>query len=224
MPGCSASSRIVRVAGSKPNRPRLVITCDTPPKRSPAGAPRVAGTDPAGAGDEVDPRQEAALLVHRHDHQLAAEGGDVVAAAAARQSYLRVVERPDDAGVHVAVLVDLRAAHEGHVDVAALREVERVGDPRQHRRAVGEAHLVRRDRQAAGQSPRSRFAALDDHRQVRRVGALRQRHGEQRQPHAGEDDHAVRRRAAITQSSSESVKLAVSLMRRPHRPAPDCRG
>src|SRR3990167_3613526 len=120
----------------------------------PGGGARTVALEPAGAGDEIDAGDEPTLLVRRHDDHLAAERGEVVGAASPRQPYLGLpVVRADRARVDVAVLVDLRAAHESDIDETALREQERVGDPRQHGRAAPGAHLVGRDRQSPRRAP-----------------------------------------------------------------------
>src|SRR5436190_16002473 len=85
-----------------------------------AASPRLAAAQVSGTGDEIDMLDEAALLVlHRHDHLR--ERGDVVAAPRPRQSGLGPRRIADERAVQIAVLVDLRAAHESDVDVAALQ-------------------------------------------------------------------------------------------------------
>src|SRR4029453_3907431 len=77
------------------------------------GTARAVAPEPRRAGDEVDTLHEAPLLVRRDDDDLSAQGGDVVGAARAGQAHFRVpVVGSEDAGVDVAVLVDLRPAHE----------------------------------------------------------------------------------------------------------------
>src|SRR5947208_13963753 len=81
--------------------------------------PRVAAMQVSGAGDEIDLLDEAALLVlHRYDHLR--ERSDVVAAASSRQAGLGAQRIADERAIQIAVLIDLGAAHESDVDVAAL--------------------------------------------------------------------------------------------------------
>jgi hypothetical protein len=130
------------------------------------------------------------------DDDLLAERGDVVGATGAGQAHLRLpVVGAEHAGVDVAVLIDLRAAHEAVVEEAALREEKRVGDARQHLRAMTGTHLVGGDRQPPGLDARSDDSALDHHRQPRRVALLGQRRGEEGDTDAGEHGRVVAQNA-----------------------------
>jgi hypothetical protein len=163
---------------------------ETPPKRRPllrrlSPPPRY----------EVDALHEAALLVHGQDHDLSAQGDDVVGAAAAGQADPRRVVAADRARVEVAVLVDLRPADEPDVEEPALGEEEHVRDARQHLGPVRGAHLVRRDRQLPGLPRRAHDAAFDHHGEPRRVGTLGKGGGEHGGADACEHGGAVRERA-----------------------------
>ncbi len=161
-------------------------------EQEPGGPARAVAGEPRRARDEVDALDEAPLLVRRHDDHLAAQRGDVVGAAGPGQADFRLpVVGAEHARVDVAVLVDLRAAHEADVDEAALGEQERVGDARQHRRPMAGAHLVGGDRQPPRRDLGADDAALDDHRQPRRVTALGERGGQQRHADAREDRRVV---------------------------------
>src|SRR6478752_8444222 len=78
---------------------------------------RVAAAYEAGAGDEVDMLDEAALLVlHRDDH--VREARNIVAAAGAWKARLRMRGIADERRIEIAELIDLRATHETDVDIA----------------------------------------------------------------------------------------------------------
>ena len=119
----------------------------------------------------------------------------------------RMVGIADERAVEVAVLVDLRAAHEADVDVAALQEQEHVGDAQHHVGASRAALLVGRRRQLARLDESADRAALEQDGQPRRVQALRERGGEQRNRRRRRTRPGRPRAAAplITASSSLAV-------------------
>src|SRR5262249_19778531 len=139
-----------------------------------APAPRVSPRQIARTRDEVDRLHEAARLMGREDDHLAAEGEDVVGAAAARQAHFRPVIPADDGGVQVAVPVDLSAADEAHVEETALGHEEDVGDAGQHLGAMGGPHLVGGDGEPSRLPFGSYDATLDDDREIRSLQALSQ--------------------------------------------------
>ena len=161
-----------------------------PPAAKPLSSARLPSADEARAGDEVDLLHEAPLLVlHRHDH--VGEAGDVVSAAGARQARLRRGGIADKGRVQVAVLVDLRSAHEADIDIAALQQQQHVGAAEHHIRALGAALVVGRRRKLAGLDEGADDAALEQDREARTVQSLRQRRGKQRNADAGEHDLPV---------------------------------
>src|SRR5262245_12972281 len=95
------------------------------PEAEAGGAARAVAPQPRRARDEIDALDEAPLLVRGDDNDLAAQGCDVVRATRAGQAHFRMpVVGAEHAGVDVAVLVDLRSAHEADVYEPALREKE----------------------------------------------------------------------------------------------------
>ena len=102
----------------------------------------------AQRGDEIELVDERALALRHDDEHLAAGGGDLRRAAAARQPHLRLVVGADDRGVEVGEAVDLGAAEEADGDAAALQPVAE----HLHHRHGGErrlAQLAVADRTAA---------------------------------------------------------------------------
>src|SRR3989304_5706493 len=89
-PGWTASTRMRFVAGAEPRMPGGGAAGGAPPEGRAGGGAGAAAREPRRARDEVDARHEPPLLVRRHDDDLAAERGDVVGAARARQAHLRV--------------------------------------------------------------------------------------------------------------------------------------
>src|SRR6185437_10642229 len=73
--------------------------------------------------DEVDRVDERALRLRHDDEDLLRVDRDLARAARARQPHLGLRVVADRRGVEVAVAVDLRAAQEADVDVAAFQEV-----------------------------------------------------------------------------------------------------
>src|SRR4029453_3895921 len=99
----------------------------------------VPAAEVARAGHEVDPLDEAAGVVGGAPQHLVAERGDVVGAARAGQADARPPDRADEAGVDVAVRVDLSGAEEAVVEEAGLRQQEDVGGGGWRRLASTEA-------------------------------------------------------------------------------------
>ena len=84
---------------------------------------------------------EAALLVlHRNNH--VGQARDVVAAACSGQTCLRIVGVADEGRVQIAVLIDLRAAHESDVDIAPLQQQQHFGAAQHHVGALGAALVI----------------------------------------------------------------------------------
>ena len=176
--------------------------------------PALSALEVARAGDEVDPLDEAALLVDGEHEDFLAERDDVVGAAGPWQPHLRpAVLAADHARVEVPVPVDLGAADEAAVQEAALREQEGVRDARQHRRPVRGAHLVGRDREPSGRDPGADDAALDHQRQPRRVALLGEHRREEGYPDAREDGRVV----AELARAHDGEQLGRRPARRPHR-------
>ena len=97
----------------------------------------------------------------------------------------------DERRIQIAELVDLRAAHEPDIDIAALQQQQHVGAAQHHVGALGAALVVGRWRQLAGLDEGADDAALEQDGQPRAVQPLRQRGGEQRNADAGEHHLAV---------------------------------
>jgi hypothetical protein len=97
----------------------------------PGGAPGVTARQKAWAGDKIDRFHKPAFLVfHRHDHQR--QAGDVISAAGSRQTARRALRITNERTVEIAVLVDLRAAHEADIDIAALQQQQHLGAAQHH--------------------------------------------------------------------------------------------
>ena len=161
-----------------------------PPAPRPLSHRERSPAQPARAGDEVDVLDEAALLVlHRDDHR--GEARDVVAAAGSRKTRLRARRIANERAVQIAVLIDLRSAHEADVDVAALQQQQHFSAAEDHVRACRAALIVGRRRQSAGLDERADHAALEQDRQARTPQALRERRGEERNADSGKHDLAV---------------------------------
>ena len=92
----------------------------------------------------------------------------------------------DERAVEIAVLIDLRAAHEADVDVAALQQQQDVGAAEHHVGAPRAALLVGRGRQLARLDEGADDAALEQDGQAGTAQALRQRRRQQRDADAGE--------------------------------------
>src|SRR5215211_5115069 len=73
--------------------------------------------------NEVQLGDEAALALRHDDEDLAARGGDLRRAAAARQPHLRLVVGANHSGVEIGEAVDLRAAEETNSDASALQPI-----------------------------------------------------------------------------------------------------
>ena len=154
-------------------------------ERQPAVGAAGAAADEAGTGDEIDLVDEAAFLVlHRHDH--VGEARNVVAAAGPGQAHRRLLRIADEGRIEVAVLVDLRAPHEAHVDIAALEQEQHIGAAEHHVGALGAALVVGGRGKLAGFHESPDHAAFEQDRQARAAQPLRERGGQQRNAHPGE--------------------------------------
>ncbi len=133
---------------------------------------------------------EAALLVlHRDDHRVRLEMSLPPPVPGRRVFGLRRIA--DERAVQIAVLIDLRAAHEADVDVASLQQQQHLSAPENHVGARGAALIVGRRRQLARLDERADHAALEQDREPGAAQALRQRRREQRNAHAGKHHLAV---------------------------------
>jgi hypothetical protein len=158
-----------------------------PPAASPAA---VAAGQEAGARDEIDAFDKAALFVlHRYDHP--GQAGDVVAAAAAGEPRRRMLGHTDQRTVQVAVLVDLRATHKADIDIAALQQQQDVGAAQHHVGAPCATLFVGRGRQFTGLDEGADRAALEEDGEARGVQSLCQGRGQERNADAGEHGLAV---------------------------------
>ena len=92
----------------------------------------------------------------------------------------------DEGAVEIAVLIDLRAAHEADVDVAALQQQQHLGAAEHHVGALRAALIVGRGRQLAGLDERADHPAFEQDRQAGAAQPLRQRGGQERDADAGE--------------------------------------
>ncbi len=92
----------------------------------------------------------------------------------------------DERAVQIAVLVDLRAAHEADVDIAALQQQQHFGAAEHHVGALGAALIVGRGRQLARLDEGADHAAFEQDRQAGAAQPLRKRGGQQRNADAGE--------------------------------------
>ena len=100
-------------------------------------------------------------------------------------------ESPMNERVQIAVLVDLRAAHEADIDIAALQQQQHVGAAQHHVGALGAALLVGGGRQLARLDEGADHAALEQDGEAGAAQALRQRRRQQRDADAGEHDLPV---------------------------------
>src|SRR5690349_8461718 len=91
-------------------------------------ASRVATVKIAGTGTEVESLDEGAFLEPHDVEDALGVDGDLAGAAAAWQAHLGRSIVADDAGVQVAVAVDLRAAEQADLDTPALQiEAKQIG-------------------------------------------------------------------------------------------------
>ena len=97
----------------------------------------------------------------------------------------------DERAVEIAVLVDLRPAHEADIDVAALQQEQHVGAAEHHVGAARAALLVGRRRQFPRLDKGADRAALEQDGEAGSVQPLRQGRRQQRDADAGENDLPV---------------------------------
>ena len=145
---------------------------------------------PPGARDEVDMSHKASLLVlHSDDH-------------AGRDSRCRCPHRcpegassasriADEGRVEVSELVDLGAAHEAHIYIAALEEKQHLSGAQHHIGALGAALVVGRGWKLPGLNEGTDHAALKQDRETGAIEPLRERGSEQRDTDAREHHLAV---------------------------------
>ena len=123
-------------------------------------------------------------MLHGHDHLR--EARDVIAAAGTGKPRLRVSGIADEGAVEVAVLIDLRAAHESDIDIAALEEQQHFRAAQHHVGALGAALIVGRGRKLSRLDEGADDAALEQDGEPRAAQTLRKRCREQRDAYAGE--------------------------------------
>ena len=158
--------------------------------REPAFPARVVAFDPPGARDEVDMSHKASLLVLHSDDHLG-EARDVVAPTGARKARLRLRRIADEGRVEVSELVDLGAAHEAHIHIAALEEKQHLSGAQHHIGALGAALVVGRGWKLPGLNEGTDHAALKQDRETGAIEPLRERGSEQRDTDAREHHLAV---------------------------------
>src|SRR5215204_976024 len=152
--------------------------------------PTRRSSDPPGARDEVDMSHKASLLVLHSDDHLG-ETRDVVAPTGARKARLRLRRIADEGRVEVSELVDLGAAHEAHIDIAALEEKQHLSGAQHHIGALGAALVVGRGWKLPGLNEGTDHAALKQDRETGAIEPLRERGSEQRDSDAREHHLAV---------------------------------
>ena len=97
----------------------------------------------------------------------------------------------DEGAVEIAVLIDLRAAHEADIDIAALQQQQHVRAAQHHIGAPRAALIVGRGRKLAGLDERADDAAFEEDGKPRAAQPLRQGRGQERNADARENDLAV---------------------------------
>ena len=95
-----------------------------------------------------------------------------LAPPATRQTNSRSPVWTHDAGIQIAIAVNLCATDEAYIEKATLGKEEGVGDPGKHLGAVGPSHLVGGDRKAARKNLRADGSPLDDNGKTRGMGLL----------------------------------------------------
>ena len=155
------------------------------------GAPR----EETSRGHEIHFFGETPFLVRGHDVAAIGPGGDLLRAAGAGQAHFGVyVVTADDGGVDVAEAVNLRAAQEAHVHVAALEvQGEDIVHADHRKRPADQRRVADGERQARRFRPDdTRFV---DHDQVGGVRPLGQVAGQVGLSDADENDIAIPQQA-----------------------------
>ena len=112
-----------------------------------AGGFTGAGTGQiSGSGQKIEPGHKTARVLVHHDQDAAAEGGEIIGAAAARQPYAGLgIVTADQSGIQIPIRVDLGAAQESVIHQAALAGLHHIAHAGGHHASIESARVTDAD-------------------------------------------------------------------------------